>query len=501
MWAPQCHQLRTMSIKLYFSQQWKKFLHLHTPFFCRTQKKTFLRTFCLYSGQRKKINFGSHQLPLGSFSKKLHLCSTEEIKSDLELHKGRFPIDTTLRFLFREQPAPCTLLLFSSQGPWMIKAEQSISAAGDEWAFAGCKPAHLTLSPEGYLSRSLYLPWPASLYSCEQSGLVRWEQWWQVGLQLVIGGFRSCRAHTNRFSAAGCHGSWVPGPILTVSCLCACAYVWAGVCGCVWLRLIRASWESSPLGYICSYHALSFVRSLQCLRSTFTVRSGYAIPEPCCFLDSDRRTLAAHCFPALPASALRKAPHLPTGSSVSAYGSSASALRKAPLLPTEAPPLPYGKLRLVSRCVLLPVINSLSATESSRLHCDTGPTSCTPKWWVCWKKEPWRRFPQLRASQASTAVTSLSPRRMVGSAQLVLTESSAHAGQTEPGSRHAISEQCPLRRVRVIWESSAGQRSTSLPQKTTLTAKFIFQRTVMRWPTIGPTSSFMLFPRSPWSHR
>ncbi len=35
----------------------------------------------------------------------------------------------------------------------------------------------------------------------------------------------------------------------------------------------------------------------------------------------------------------------------------------------------------------------------------------------------------------------------VGSAQLALAESSAHAGQTEPGSRHAISEQCPLRRV------------------------------------------------------
>ncbi len=106
--------------------------------------------------------------------------------------------------------------------------------------------------------------------------------------------------------------------------------VWAGVCGCVWLRLIRSSWESSPLGYICSCHALSFVRSLQCLRSSFTVRSGSAIPEPCCFLDSDRRTLAAHSFPALPASALRKAPHLPTESSASAYGSSASALRKAP---------------------------------------------------------------------------------------------------------------------------------------------------------------------------
>ncbi len=52
------------------------------------------------------------------------------------------------------------------------------------------------------------------------------------------------------------------------------------------------------------------------------------------------------------------------------YGKLRFCLRKAPLLPTEAPPLPYGKLRLVSRCVLLPVINSLSATESSRLHCD-----------------------------------------------------------------------------------------------------------------------------------
>ncbi len=170
-------------------------------------------------------------------------------------------------------------------------------------------------------------------------------------LSICVSRFMGSRSHPHR-----------------VLCVCVCVSRCLWVCG---LRLIRASWESSPLGYICSYHALSFVRSLQCLRSTFTVRSGSAIPEPCCFLDSDRRTLAAHCFPALPASALRKAPHLPTESSVSAYGNSASALRKAPLLPTEAPPLPYGKLRLVSRCVLLPVINSLSATESSRLHCDT----------------------------------------------------------------------------------------------------------------------------------
>ncbi len=35
----------------------------------------------------------------------------------------------------------------------------------------------------------------------------------------------------------------------------------------------------------------------------------------------------------------------------------------------------------------------------------------------------------------------------VGSAQLALAKSSARAEQTEPGSRHAISEQCPLRRV------------------------------------------------------
>ncbi len=135
-----------------------------------------------------------------------------------------------------------------------------------------------------------------------------------------------------------CHGSWVPGPILTVSCLYACAYVWAGVCGCVWLRLIRSSWESSPLGYISSCHALPLVRSLQCLRSSFTVRSGSAIPEPCCFLDSP-----------LPYGklrfCLRKAPPLP-------YGKLRFCLRKAPPLPTKSS-------TLVSRCVLLLVINSL----------------------------------------------------------------------------------------------------------------------------------------------
>ncbi len=144
---------------------------------------------------------------------------------------------------------------------------------------------------------------------------------------------------------SNCHGSWVPGPILTVSCLCACAYVWAGVCGCVWLRLIRSSWESSPLGYICSCHALSFVRSLQCLRSSFTVRSGSAIAEPCCFLDSDRRTFGC---PLLPCATCL----CPTESSVSAYGKLRFCLRKAPLLPTESSASAYEELHFsFSLCI------------------------------------------------------------------------------------------------------------------------------------------------------
>ncbi len=147
-----------------------------------------------------------------------------------------------------------------------------------------------------------------------------------------------------------CHGSWVPGPVLTVSCLYACAYVWAGVCGCVWLRLIRSSWESSPLGYISSCHALSLVRSLQCLRSSFTVRSGSAIPEPCCFLDSDRRTFGCPLLPC----ATRLCP---TESSASAYG-------KLRLCPTESSVSAYGKLRLCpTESSVLPTESSASAYE------------------------------------------------------------------------------------------------------------------------------------------
>ncbi len=114
------------------------------------------------------------------------------------------------------------------------------------------------------------------------------------------------------------------------------------------IEAIRSSWESSPLGYISSCHALPLVRSLQ---FAVDVYEAFLVPG---FRDSWALLLSwtpiagdssAHCFPALPASA-------PTESSVSAYGKLRVCLRK--LRPSA-----YGKLRLVSRCVLLLVINSL----------------------------------------------------------------------------------------------------------------------------------------------
>ncbi len=192
-----------------------------------------------------------------------------------------------------------------------------------------------------------------------------WESCWLKCLlpffKCILKYFYICETYCN------CHGSWVPGPVLTVSCLYACAYVWAGVCGCVWLRLIRSSWESSPLGYISSCHALPLVRSLQ---FAVDVYEAFLVPG---FRDSWALLLSwtpiagdssAHCFPALPASA-------PTESSVSAYGKLRFCLRKAPRLPTEAPPLclrkaPFSFSLCITSCNKL----SFSATESSRLHCD-----------------------------------------------------------------------------------------------------------------------------------
>ncbi len=97
----------------------------------------------------------------------------------------------------------------------------------------------------------------------------------------------------------------------------------------------------------------------------------------------------------------------------------------------------------------------------------------------------------------------------VGSAHLALAESNECARQTEPVSRHAISEQCPLRRVDAPPTNGSGNmgnlrqargRSLRLRRQHSL-PKRIFRRTGMRCPTTSPTSSFMLSPRSPWSHR
>ncbi len=147
---------------------------------------------------------------------------------------------------------------------------------------------------------------------------------------------------------------------------------------CLWVCVIEANSLQLRVITIGLYQFLSRSPSCQIL----AVRgrrlrgvSGSWFPRflsPAAFLDSDRRRLVCPLLPCATRLSpygklrfcLRKAPLLPTESSASAYG-------KLRLCPTEAPPPPYGKLRLVSRCVLLLVINSFSATESSRLHCDT----------------------------------------------------------------------------------------------------------------------------------
>ncbi len=154
-----------------------------------------------------------------------------------------------------------------------------------------------------------------------------------------------------------CHGSWVPGPILTVSCVCACAYVWAGVCGCVWLRLIRSSWASLPWA-ISGPVTLSPLSDPCGVCSVWSVcgRRLRSVPVPR-FL-SPAASWTPIAGPWLPIASLRYPPQ--------PYGKLRFCLRKAPRLPTEAPPLPYGssasalrKAPFSSRCVLLLVINSL----------------------------------------------------------------------------------------------------------------------------------------------
>ncbi len=129
----------------------------------------------------------------------------------------------------------------------------------------------------------------------------------------------------SRFMGSRSH----PHLVLSV-CVCVC------VSRCLWVCVIEA--DSLQLRVITVGLYLFLSRSLLCqilavfavdVYGPFWFRD--SIPEPCCFLDSDRRTLAAHCFPALPASAYGKLRLCPTESSVSAYGKLRLCLRRAPL--------------------------------------------------------------------------------------------------------------------------------------------------------------------------
>ncbi len=150
-----------------------------------------------------------------------------------------------------------------------------------------------------------------------------------------------------------------PHRVLSV-CVCVC------VSRCLWVCVIEANSLQLRVITIGLYQFLSRSPSCQilavCGRRLRGV-SGSWFPRflsPAAFLDSDRRRLVCPLLPCATRLSpygklrfcLRKAPLLPTESSASAYG-------KLRLCPTEAPPPPYGKLRLVSRCVLLLVINSL----------------------------------------------------------------------------------------------------------------------------------------------
>ncbi len=150
-----------------------------------------------------------------------------------------------------------------------------------------------------------------------------------------------------------------PHRVLSV-CVCVC------VSRCLWVCVIEANSLQLRVITIGLYQFLSRSPSCQilavCGRRLRGV-SGSWFPRflsPAAFLDSDRRRRVCPLLPCATRLSpygklrfcLRKAPFLPTGSSASAYGKLRVCLRK--LRPSA-----YGKLRLVSRCVLLLVINSL----------------------------------------------------------------------------------------------------------------------------------------------
>ncbi len=130
-----------------------------------------------------------------------------------------------------------------------------------------------------------------------------------------------------------------PHRVLSV-CVCVC------VSRCLWVCVIEAN--SLPAE---SHHhwAISVPVTLSLLSDPCSVCGrrlrSVLVPRflsPAASWTPIAGPLAAHCFPALPASALRKAPFLPTESSASAYG-------KLRLCPTESSVSAYGKLRLCLR--------------------------------------------------------------------------------------------------------------------------------------------------------
>ncbi len=151
------------------------------------------------------------------------------------------------------------------------------------------------------------------------------------------------------------HGFPVPSsPCLVCVRVRMCEQVSVGVCDWGWFApaeshhrwAISVPVTLSPLSDPCSVCGRR-LRSVLVPRFLSPAASWTPITGP----------LAAHCFPALPASALRRAPFLPTESSASAYGklrlcpteSSVSAYGKLRLCPTESSVSAYGKLRLCLR--------------------------------------------------------------------------------------------------------------------------------------------------------
>ncbi len=161
---------------------------------------------------------------------------------------------------------------------------------------------------------------------------MRWLNYLKYSAQVILP-----TVMMSRFMGSRSH----PHRVLSV-CVCVC------VSRCLWVCVIEANSLQPRVITIGLYQFLSCSLSCQIL-AVFAVD----VYGPFWFRDSWALLLPGLRSPDL------GCPLLPCATRLSPTESSVFCLRKAPRLPTEAPPLPYGKLRLVSHCVLLLVINSL----------------------------------------------------------------------------------------------------------------------------------------------